>query len=117
MFGRSSPIVRLIDNTSTKGEEETDLREIWGFCFDRQIVAKTKRQESSDNGVDRQFVVNQHVALKVQNGPKFRKKHFEKGFTVTKVYGDFVRVHKPDRHHRQSIIVSKDLIVPDNTTS
>jgi hypothetical protein len=61
------------------------------------------------------FSVGEKVAVKVFNGPKFKSTHFQTGFRVTKIYGDFLRVHSNDRVNRKTIIVSKDFVVHDNS--
>lgn len=96
-------------------EEEESMREIWDFCHDNHMKAKESRQQDTATRPSREFSVGDRVALKTLSGPKFRKTHFQTGFRVTKVYGDFLRIHSNDRVNRQTIIVSQELIVPDDS--
>ena len=122
MFGRTSPIEQLIapdQLSSVEGEEESSPSEIWNLCYERQLSAKEKRQsdslQSKQAGII--FCIGDKVALKVLSGPKFKKKHFQRGFVVAKIYGDFLCVTSKERKYRDTIIVSKDLVIADSTDS
>lgn len=117
MFGRQSSVAQLfMDNGEPiQIEEEENMREVWNFCRDNHVKAKESRQNETANRPSRDFNVGDKVALKTFSGPKFRKIHFQTGFRITKLYGDFLRIHSDDRVHRQTIIVSKDLVVLDNS--
>ena len=114
MFGRTSPIEQLIapdQLSSVEREEESSLSEIWNLCYERQLSDKEKRQSDSlqSKQAGRIFCIGDKVALKVLNGPKFKKKHFQRGFVVAKIYGDFLCVTSKEQKYRDTIIVSKDL--------
>ena len=120
MFGRSSPVTRLLDvPNSSEGEEESDDSDIepgmgvlWQLIYERQKCAKEKRCEKLLSGTcaNREFSVGDTVALKVIQGPKFCKHHFARGFKVERIYGHFLVVTKATR----KCMVSKDLVIPDN---
>lgn len=76
---------------------------------------KELRQKETENRPTRDFIVGDNVALKVLQGPKFRNIHFQTGFQVTKIYGDFLRIHSDDRVNRKTVIVSKDRVIHDTS--
>lgn len=118
LYGRQSSVSQLFldpEENIIPREEEESMREIWDFCRDNHLEAKESRQRDTETRPSREFTVGDRVALKTLSGPKFRKTHFQTGFRVTKVYGDFLRIHSNDRVNRQTIIVSKDLVVRDDS--
>ncbi len=120
MFGRSSPIINVLSADCADrvvGEEECSMREIWDRCRETQINAKEVARDKSDKGVQRNFNVGQPVAVKVLSGPKFKKQHFATGFVVVKVLGDFLVVCNKQRKHRDTVVISKDLVILDTCTS
>ncbi len=116
MFGRSSDVCRLYSSVPSGGEEVADMSCLWELCSKKHVQAKPERQEETCERQSRNFEIGDNVAVKVLSGPKSRKKHFQKGFVVSKPFGDFLCVNsKITDTRRKNILVSKELVILNPT--